>query len=83
MAVVLHIGADDWRLVRFAVSPLHETTGALRLVRRVLDGQLVPTRPWEVFAVRRAGQLPLGPLLALLPAGSWNPDVLNLDPPQK
>jgi len=81
VAVVMHIGADDWRLVRFAVSPLHETTGALRLVRRVLDGQLVPTRPWEVFAVRRAGQLPLGPLLALLPAGSWNPDVLN-PPPQ-
>lgn len=80
MAVVLHVGADDWRLVRFAVSPLHATTGALRLVRRVLDGQLVPTRPWELFAVRRAAQLPLGPLLALLPGGSWNPDVLNPPP---
>lgn len=80
MAVVLHIGADDWRLVRFAVSPLHETTGALRLVRRVLDGQLAPTRSWEVAAVRRAAQLPLEPLLALLPGGSWNPDVLNPPP---
>lgn len=80
MAVVLRIGADDWRLVRFAVSPLQETTGALRLVRRVLDGHVTPTRPWEVAAVRRAAQLPLGPLLALLPAGSWNPDVLNPPP---
>lgn len=80
VAAVLHIGADDWRQVRFAVSPLHETTGALRLVRRVLDGHLVPRRPWEIMAVRKAEQLPLGPLLALLPAGSWNPDVLNPPP---
>jgi len=80
VAVVLHVGPDDWQLVRFAVSPLHETTAALRLVRRVLDGQLVPNRPWELAAVRRAAQLPLEPLLALLPAGSWNPDVLNPPP---
>lgn len=80
MAVVLHVGPDDWQLVRFAVSPLHETTAALRLVRRVLDGHLVPNRPWELAAVRRAAQLPLEPLLALLPAGSWNPDVLNPPP---
>ena len=80
VAVVMHVGADDWRQVRFAVSPLHETTAVLRLIRGVLEGRLVPTRPWELAAVRRAEHLPLAPLLALLPTGRWNPDVLNPPP---
>lgn len=81
MTLVMHVGTNDWRHCRFAVSPLHETTAALRMVRRVRDGELAPDLPWEIAAVRRAAELPLATLLDLLPRGSWSPDVLNPPPP--
>ncbi len=78
--MLLHVGPQDWGRCRFAVSPLQETTAALRLIRQVADGELLPTLPWELDAVTRACDLPLGPLLDLLPPRSWTPDVLNPPP---
>jgi len=76
--LVLVFGRDDPARVRFAVSPLWETTAALRVLRE-------PRRrsynlPWLDLVRPDLDRLDLWPLLVLSPRTGWTPDFLTPAP---
>jgi DNA-binding transcriptional ArsR family regulator len=75
VSLILAFGRDDPARVRFAVSPLFETTSAVRVL-------LEPERhryhlPWLDSVRPDLERLELWPLLALCPSRGWTPDFLS------
>src|SRR5262245_44695037 len=78
MGEVFVFGRDDPARTRFAVSPLWETTAALRVLLEPRQHRY--HLPW-LDAVRPGlGRLDLRPLLVLLPRTGWTPDFLSPAP---
>jgi DNA-binding transcriptional ArsR family regulator len=78
MSLTLAFGPDDPARTRFAVSPLWETLGALRVL-------LEPRRrafhlPWLDAVRDDLAKLDLWPLLVLSPQAGWTPDFLTPAP---
>ena len=78
MPLALVFGRDDPARVRFAVSPLWETTAALRVLRE-------PRRrryhlPWLDLVRPDLDRLDLSPLMVLSPHTGWAPDFLTPAP---
>lgn len=74
----MRFGTDALAHVRFAVSPLIETHGSVK----VLDdpgGQALHV-PWSIEARRRADDLDLSVLRALQPRGVYTPDFVHPPP---
>ena len=76
MGQVFVFGRDDPVRTRFAVSPLWETVGAVRVL-------LEPHRhtyhlPWLDEVRPELNRLDLAPLLALSPPAGWSPDFLSV-----
>jgi len=76
--LALVFGRDDPARVRFAVSPLWETTAALRVLRE-------PRRrryhlPWLDLVRPDLDRLDLSPLMVLSPHTGWTPDFLTPAP---
>lgn len=78
MSIVLRFRADDLLQCRFAVSPLTETTGALRSL--VLYGHEAYHLPWQRQARGQIPALGIGPLLAVLSVHGYQPDFLSPPP---
>jgi DNA-binding transcriptional ArsR family regulator len=78
VAIVFRFGAEDLLRCRFAVSPLHETVGALRALRH--PERLAYHLPWLRRVRSGLERLDLAPLLALVPPASYNPDFLSPPP---
>jgi hypothetical protein len=79
VTVILRFGAQDLLRCRFALSPLHETMGAIRALTR-------PERqayhlPWLRRVRRELERLDLAPLLALISGAGYSPDFLYQSPP--
>jgi DNA-binding transcriptional ArsR family regulator len=74
----LKLGADDVARVRFAVSPLWETTQALR---SVIDPRQRPYHvPWFAEIRPRLAELDTLPLLAIQPLRGYTPDLITPSP---
>jgi DNA-binding transcriptional ArsR family regulator len=78
VTVILRFGAEDLLRCRFALSPLHETMGAVRALAK-------PERqsyhlPWLRRVRPDLERLDLAPLLALVPDASYSPDFLSPPP---
>jgi DNA-binding transcriptional ArsR family regulator len=78
VTVVFRFDAEDVLSCRFAISPLHETIGAVRLLAQ-------PHRqgyhaPWLRSIAPALARLDLTPLLLLMPARSYSPDFLSPPP---
>ncbi len=74
----MRFGTDALAHVRFAVSPLIETHGSVK----VLDdpgGQALHV-PWSIEARRRTGDLDLTVMRALQPRGVYTPDFVHPPP---
>jgi DNA-binding transcriptional ArsR family regulator len=78
MPVVFRFGADDLLRCRFAVSPLHETMGAVRALRH--PERLAYHLPWHRQVRAGLERLDLAPLLALVPPSGYSPDFLSPPP---
>jgi DNA-binding transcriptional ArsR family regulator len=78
VAVVFRFGAEDLLRCRFAVSPLHETMGALRALRH--PERLAYHLPWQRQVRSGLQGLDLAPLLALVPPAGYSPDFLSPPP---
>jgi DNA-binding transcriptional ArsR family regulator len=78
VAIVFRFGAEDLLRCRFAVSPLHETMGALRALRH--PERLAYHLPWLRQVRSGLERLDLAPLLALVPPAGYNPDFLSPPP---
>ncbi|HET6878264.1 MAG TPA: DUF5937 family protein [Jatrophihabitans sp.] len=78
MTVVLKLSGDSSLRCRFAVSPLNETTDALRALTH--PGREAYHLPWQRQVRPRLSALGLGPLLALLAPGGYQPDFLAPPP---
>lgn len=74
------VSEQDWARCRFAVSPIQELTNALRLCRRVREGQLPMDRPWVGPVLAAVGPA-YRPLLDLLPSQGYGVDFLSPPPP--
>jgi DNA-binding transcriptional ArsR family regulator len=72
--ILLRLGADDLARCRFAVSPLLETTGAVRAL--AAPGHHAPHLPW----LRQAPQPPDPVLRTLIRAHGYTPDFLTPPP---
>ena len=79
MAVLLQFAADALLSCRFAISPLHETMSAVRLLGRPALGGF--HGPWIRAVASAADGLDLTPLALLTPHRSYGPDFLS--PPPK
>jgi hypothetical protein len=78
VTLLLRFRSEDMLAFRFAISPLNETTDALRsLSWPGLDGQRLS---WLQEARQRAAGLGIGPLLALMRMRGYQPDFLNPAP---
>lgn len=78
MTVILRFRAQDLLRCRFALSPLHETTGAVRALAN-------PERqayhlPWLRRVQSDLERLELAPLLALVSGTDYSPDFLSPPP---
>jgi DNA-binding transcriptional ArsR family regulator len=78
MAVVLRFGQAALLRCRFAVSPLHEATDALRSFTH--PGREAYHLPWQREVRPRLAALGVQPLLALMPHDSYQPDFLSPPP---
>jgi DNA-binding transcriptional ArsR family regulator len=78
MSVVLTFGPGALRQCRFAISPLLETTSALRALTS--PGRESYHLPWQRQVRQVLPELGLGPLFALLPPASYQPDFLSPPP---
>lgn len=75
MKLTLVFGRDDPARVRFAISPLFETTAAVRVL---LEPRRHPYHlPWFGSVRPDTERLDLWPLLALSPRIGWHPDFLT------
>jgi DNA-binding transcriptional ArsR family regulator len=71
-------GVDDLMKVRFAWSPLFETTGA---VRTFVDQRAGPYHhSWHQLVAERVARIDLGPLIAVQPLRGFVPDFLSPPP---
>jgi DNA-binding transcriptional ArsR family regulator len=75
MRLTLIFGRDDPARVRFALSPLWETTAAVRVVLQ--PGLHRYHLPWLDSVRPDLERLDLWPLLMLSPQGGWHPDFLS------
>jgi DNA-binding transcriptional ArsR family regulator len=78
VTVILRFGAQDLLRCRFALSPLHETMGAVRTLTK-------PERqayhlPWLRRVRSNLERLDLAPLLVLISGASYSPDFLSPPP---
>src|SRR5262245_28077453 len=78
MAIVLRFRSEDLLQCRFGISPLNETTDALRSLSRRSWAAYHPA--WQRQARRRVPGLRIGPLLAILSVRGYQPDFLNPAP---
>jgi DNA-binding MarR family transcriptional regulator len=78
MSLVLVFGKDDPARVRFAISPLWETTAALRVLLE--PHRLSYHLPWLDAVRADLDRLDLWPLLTLSPRTGWIPDFLTPAP---
>lgn len=78
MAILLRFGPQDLLRCRFAVSPLWETTAAIRTLAE--PGRQVHHLPWLRQVQPELERLELAPLLALQPRVGYTPDFLTPPP---
>jgi DNA-binding transcriptional ArsR family regulator len=78
MGIVFRFRAEDLLQCRFAISPLNETTDALRSL--MLPGRAAYHLPWQREARSALPDLRIGPLLAVLAVRGYQPDFLNPPP---
>lgn len=78
MAIVLRFRSEDLLQCRFGISPLNETTDALRALTR--RGPAAYHLPWQRQARQQVPGLGIGPLLAILSVRGYQPDFLNPAP---
>jgi DNA-binding transcriptional ArsR family regulator len=78
MSIIFRFRAEDLLQCRFAISPLNETTDALRSL--MLPGRAAYHLPWHREARRILPDLRIGPLLAVLAVRGYQPDFLNPAP---
>ena len=81
MATILRFQAEDLLQCRFAISPLGDVTDALRFLARAgrhttpgADGYHLP---WQRQVRPLLADLGIGPLLAVMGFGGYQPDFLN------
>lgn len=79
MAITCYFADGDLLQCRFAISPLLETTDALRSL--LIPGRETYQLPWQRQVRGRLGGLELAPLAALLRLPGYQPDFLS-PPPQ-
>jgi DNA-binding transcriptional ArsR family regulator len=81
MATILRFQPADLLQCRFAVSPLGEVTDALRFLarasRRATPGEDGYHLPWQRQVRPLLAGLGIGPLLAVMAIGGYQPDFLN------
>lgn len=78
MSQTLEFGPEDTARVRFTISPLFETTAAMRVV---LEPRHHPYHlPWLDSVRPDLDRLELWPLLVLSPSSGWTPDFLSPSP---
>jgi DNA-binding transcriptional ArsR family regulator len=74
----IRLTSQDLLRCRFAISPVWETGGAIRVLH---DPQMQPFHlPWLRSARERPAGLDLAPLSALQPTRGWTPDFLSPPP---
>jgi DNA-binding transcriptional ArsR family regulator len=78
MAVVLRFSAPALLACRFAVSPLHETMSAVRLLANPRAAVL--HEPWLRAVGRVVDDIDLAPLALLTPRNTYGPDFLSPPP---
>jgi DNA-binding transcriptional ArsR family regulator len=78
VSVVLAFGPGALRQCRFAISPLSETTSAMRAL--VQPGREPYHLSWQRQARQVLPGLGLGPVFALLPPASYQPDFMSPPP---
>lgn len=78
MTLLLRFRADDLPHCRFAISPLNETTDALRSLSR--PGAAAYHLPWQRQARELVPGLDIEPLLAILAVHGYQPDFINPAP---
>jgi DNA-binding transcriptional ArsR family regulator len=78
MGIVFRTSAEDLLRCRFAISPLGETADALRSLSR--PAAALGHLPWQRQAHTLLPGLGIGPLVAMLSGGGYQPDFLNPAP---
>jgi DNA-binding transcriptional ArsR family regulator len=78
VTLLLRFRSEDLLQCRFAISPLNETTDALRSLSR--HGAEAYHLPWQRQARRLVPALGIGPLLAIMSVPGYQPDFLNPAP---
>jgi DNA-binding transcriptional ArsR family regulator len=78
MAIVMRLAEDAPLRCRFAVSPVHETTDAVRALTH--PGRETYHLPWQRQTSALLAGLDLGALLALTAPGGYQPDFLTPPP---
>ncbi len=78
MTVVLRFSAPALLACRFAISPLHETMSAVRLLTNPRAAVL--HEPWFRAVAQAADDIDLAPLALLTPRNSYGPDFLSPPP---
>src|SRR5260370_14009195 len=78
MSIVLTFGPTALRQCRFAISPLVETTSAMRALTH--PGRESYHLPWQRQVRQVLPGLGLGPVFSLLPHASYQPDFLSPPP---
>ncbi|MFI6464438.1 DUF5937 family protein [Streptomyces sp. NPDC050528] len=78
MTLLLRFRSEELLQCRFAISPLHETAGALRSLSR--SGAAAYHLPWHRQARELVPGLDIEPLLALLAVQGYQPDFINPAP---
>ncbi len=78
MSIVLTFGAGALRQCRFAISPLFETTSAMRAL--IHPGREPYHLPWHRQVRNGLPELGLGPVFWLLPHASYQPDFMSPPP---
>ena len=78
MSITFRFRAEDLLQCRFAISPLGETTDALRSL--VMPGREGYHLPWQRQVRGRLPDLGIEPLLAMLAIRGYQPDFLNPPP---
>src|SRR3954451_5153807 len=73
--LVLDFSVADLARTRFAVSPMSELIGGLRLLHA--PDRAGPHLPWLREALAATTEVELGPLLALTPDSGYMPDFLT------
>src|SRR6201987_3997646 len=74
----LRFRSEDLLQCRFAISPLNETTDALRSLSR--PGAAAYHLPWQRQARQLVPRLAVEPLLAILAVHGYQPDFINPAP---